>query len=89
LSVDSTNNDAADCYHIVSERTHFRLERYNQIASAQRGTANLAIAVSQRYDAIALLNREGNSLPEQSECRYGSDQTRRTITREPSPASPH
>ena len=59
LAVDSTNNDAADCYQIVSERTHFRLERYNQIASGQKGTTNLAIAVSQRYNATALLDRDG------------------------------
>ena len=59
--MDSTNRDAADCYRIVSERTHFRLDRADQIASGLRGTSNLAIAVSQPYDAIALLNREGNA----------------------------
>ena len=59
LAVDSTNPDAADCYHIVSERTHFRLERSQQIASGQRGTCNLAVSVSQCYDAVALLNRDG------------------------------
>lgn len=57
--MDSTNNDAGDCYRIVAERTHFRLERDNQIASFPKGTTNFAIATSQRYDAIALLNREG------------------------------
>jgi hypothetical protein len=59
LSVDSTNPDAADCYHIVSERTHFRLERAQQIAAGQRGTSNLAVCISQHYDAVALLNRDG------------------------------
>jgi hypothetical protein len=61
LSVDSTNSDAADCYRIVSERTHFKLERAAQIASGPRGTANLAIAVSQPYYAVALLNRDGRN----------------------------
>ena len=61
LSVDSTNPAAADCYRIVSERTHFKLERAAKIASGLRGTANLAIAVSQPYYAVALLNREGGN----------------------------
>ena len=62
--MDSTNPDAADCYRIVAERTHFRLEKAARIATGPRGTANLAIAVSQRFWAVALLNRDGISIYE-------------------------
>jgi hypothetical protein len=62
LAIDSTNPDAADCYQIVPERTQFKLERMEQIASGQNGTTNYAIAISQPYDAVALLNLEGKKI---------------------------
>jgi hypothetical protein len=62
LSIDSANPDAADCYRIVQERTRFRLERDSQIVSAQRGTMNLAVAISQPHNAVALINKSGMSL---------------------------
>src|SRR5271154_497618 len=61
LAIDSTNRDAADCYQIVPERTQFKLERMGQIASGPNGTTNYAIAISQTYDAVALLNQEGKN----------------------------
>ena len=60
LSVDSSNPDAGDCYQISKERTVFRLDRCENIAKGERGTTNLHVAVSQPYDAVALLNKEGN-----------------------------
>ena len=59
LSIDSANRDGADCYNIVKSRTTFRLEPTSQIVSEQSGTGNLAVAVSQPYDAVALLNKTG------------------------------
>ena len=61
LSVNSSNNDAADCYRIVSERTQFTLRRHDQIALGRKGTENLAIAVSQSDETIALLSRDGKA----------------------------
>lgn len=62
LSVDSANPDGADCYNIVKSRTTFRLEPNSQIVSGQTGTDNLAVAVSQPYDAVALLGKTGTYL---------------------------
>jgi hypothetical protein len=61
LSVDSANPDAADCYRIVRERNGFRLDRASQIVTAAKGTQNIAIAVSQAYDAVAFLSKQGIS----------------------------
>ena len=62
LSVDSSNPDAGDCYQISKERTFFKLDRCENISKEEQGTTNLAVAVSQPYDAVALLNKDGTSL---------------------------
>lgn len=59
MAVDSTERNAADCYQIVSASTHFRLDRFSQIAQGSIAAANISIAVSQPYSAVALLNRQG------------------------------
>jgi hypothetical protein len=59
----STDPGVPDCYRITQEGSRFRLEPDStQIGIPGKGTTNLAIAISQSYDAVALLNREGIEL---------------------------
>ena len=60
--MDSSNPHAGDCYEISKERTVFKLDRCENIAMGERGTTNLHVAISQPYDAVALLDKEGTSL---------------------------
>lgn len=75
MAVDSSNPDAADCYRIVSVRAHFELDRSEQITTGLRGTSNLAIAISQPDNAIALLSREGTIVLDQTDDRTSASQT--------------
>jgi len=58
LSLESSHPDVPDCFQIIHEGPRFRLQPRTRIATG-KGTSNVAIAVSQRYAAMALLSKEG------------------------------
>lgn len=58
LSLDSTYSGARDTYQIGTGKI-FTLTAGTKIATGPRGTSNIAIAVSEQYDAVALLNKDG------------------------------
>lgn len=78
--MDSSNPHAGDCYEISKERTVFKLDRCENIAMGERGTMNLHVAISQPYDAVALLDKEGTylfNIP--SNDRIPTNQARRRV----------
>ena len=58
ISLDTTDAAAHDCYRIKNKGRVYELEKFTQIASGPSGTTNMAIAVSQAHDAVALLGKD-------------------------------
>ena len=62
ISLDTTDAAAHDCYRIKNKGRVYELEKFTQIASGSSGTKNMAIAVSQAHDAVALLTKDSINL---------------------------
>ena len=62
VSIDTSFKEAFDCYEIIPiyGESDFQLKPLRKVASGE--TTNLAIAVSQLYGAIALVNNKGTIL---------------------------
>jgi len=61
ISLDTTDAAAHDCYRIKNKGRVYELEKFTQVASGPSGTTNMAIAVSQAHDAVALLGKDGTN----------------------------
>ena len=58
ISLDTTDAAALIRYRIKNKGRVYELEKFTQIASGASGTTNMAIAVSQAHDAVALLGKD-------------------------------
>jgi hypothetical protein len=57
--LDSADPAAHDCYRIKNRGSGYELAEFTQIATGPNGTTNMAIAVSQAHEAVALLGKDG------------------------------